>query len=224
MRMARPAVAIAAALSLLLAAMASAQGAGGAFPLGQPSPILMLDQEQLFEDSAFGQRVREDAEAAARSLAAENRRLEEELSEEERALTEQRAVLAPEEFRALADEFDARVAEIRSTQEAKNRALTEFQDSETQRFFNLVAPVLTEMVREMGAVALLDRRAIFVAADQIDVTDAAIARVDSRIGSGAESAPAILPGEPASLEPPETSPPAAEGGPPLELPDPVTSE
>lgn len=226
MRPGRAAVALAAALMLAFSAMASAQqGPGASFALGEPSPILTLDQERLFEDSAFGQRVRADMEAAARALAVENRRLEEELSEEERALTERRAELAPEEFRELADEFDARVADIRSTQEAKNRALSEFRDSETQRFFSLVAPVLTAMVRERGAVALLDRRAIFIAADRIDVTDAAIARVDAEIGTGADSAAPILPDDPVQPEDPPDAPPSpAEGGPPLELPDPITSE
>ncbi len=225
MRMARAAVALAAAVSLLLAAVASAQPeADTTFPLGQPSPILTLDQERLFEDSAFGQRVRDEVEEAARALAAENRRLEEELSDEELALTERRAELAPEEFRELADAFDARVAEIRATQESKNRALSEFQEAETQRFFSLIAPILTAMVRERGAVALLDRRAIFIAADRIDVTDAAIARADAEIGTGADTAPPILPDEPEPAEAPDAAPPPAEGGPPLELPDPITTE
>jgi Skp family chaperone for outer membrane proteins len=195
----------------------------GQLPLGMATPILTLDQERLFEDSAFGRRVVAELEAASRALSAENRRLEEELAAEERALTERRPDLPPDEFRALADEFDSRVEQIRRTQEDKSLALAQYRYAEGQRFFELAVPILMQIVIESGAVAVLDNRAIFLAAEQIDMTDLAIARIDAAIGSGAEEAPDAPPAESA----PEAEPPATvspEGGPPLELPDPVAPE
>lgn len=227
--------ALAAALAAAVApAGLRAQLPDGPFPLGEQaepesprSPVLTLDQERLFEESAFGARVFDQLEAASRALAAENRRLEEQLSAEERALTEERPLLPPEEFRALADDFDQMVQRIRREQEAKSVALAQFRDAERQRFFELALPVLSQIVLEAGAVAVLDNRAIFLVAAPIDMTDEAIERIDEEIGAARDGAPdELLPQiepPPDDAPPPQPPEPALppEGGPPLELPNPA---
>ncbi|WP_114967184.1 OmpH family outer membrane protein [Alkalilacustris brevis] len=227
--------ALAAALAAAVApAGLRAQLPDGPFPLGeqaQPerpqSPVLTLDQERLFEESAFGVRVFDQLEAASRALAAENRRLEEQLSAEERTLTEERPLLPPEEFRALADDFDQMVQQIRREQEAKSVALAQFRDAERQRFFELALPVLSQIVLEAGAVAVLDNRAIFLVAAPIDMTDEAIERIDDTIGTARDGAPdELLPQidlPPDDAQPSQPPAPALppEGGPPLELPNPA---
>lgn len=167
-------------------AAALAGGVAAAQPTVLQSPVLTLDEERMFTGSTFGQRVLADLTAAERALAAENRALEEELVEAERALTEQRPTTAPEVFRSLADAFDARVQRVRQMQDAKARDLARLRDTERQRFFEAAVPVLGELAREAGAVAILSNQAIVLAFDRIDITDAAIARLDATLGTGAE--------------------------------------
>ena len=59
-------------------------------------------------------------------------------------------------------------------------------DAERQKFFKAAFPVLGEMLRKRGAVAILDARAIFVSAEAIDVTDDLIAELDAALKSGAD--------------------------------------
>lgn len=164
-----------------------------AWPLGAPaqeaapSPILVIDQERLLEESAFGVALRARLEDAARALAAENRQIEADLGAEERELTERRPTLPVEEFRALADEFDAKVQRLREEQDAKSDALTQMSDEGRRQFFSLLAPVLSGVLRERGAVLLIDRRNAILSADSIDITDEAIARIDAAIGTGGQS-------------------------------------
>ena len=87
------------------------------------SPILTIDSDHLYSESAFGQRVLREIEAQTTALAEENRTLEAQLETEERALTAQRDAMAAAEFRALADAFDARVRGIRTDREASGRAI-----------------------------------------------------------------------------------------------------
>jgi Skp family chaperone for outer membrane proteins len=157
-------------------------------PVLPQTPVLTLDQERLFAGSAFGRRVLGEIAAAEAALAAENRALEEALVAEERALTERRAETEPEAFRALADDFDARVQAIRRAQEAKARSLVLRLEAERQRFFEAAVPVLGQIAREAGAVAILSEQAIVLAFDRIDATDAAIARLDATLGAGAPPA------------------------------------
>ena len=146
--------------------------------------ILILNQERLFAQSLYGQRIQRELEEASARLAAENRRIEAELTEEELALTEMRATMEADAFREQADAFDARVEAIRAAQEAKARDLTGQADAAQAQFFERVAPVLLEIVRDRNAAVLMDSRAVLLSADRVDVTEAAIAAIDERLGEG----------------------------------------
>ncbi len=153
--------------------------------LGLPqSAILTISAERLFSDSAFGRRVAREIEAESAVLAAENRRIEAELSAEEKDLTERRAKMEPEAFRALADAFDAKVQEIRKTQDAKARDLVARRDAARVQFLRAARPVLEALMRDAGATVILERSSVFLSANSTDVTDAAIERIDAVLGDG----------------------------------------
>ncbi len=149
-------------------------------------PILVIDIERVFSATVAGQRVTRALEERFAALAAENRRIEAELMAEERQLTELRPTMDPEEFRKLADEFDARVQRIRAEQDAKQKALQEQRAAERQDFVDNIAPVLSEIGRERGALVILERRAVLLSADAIDITDEAIARINALLAGQQE--------------------------------------
>lgn len=165
-------------LALLMAAPVAAQQ--GQLPQG----VVILDQERLFADSLYGQRVQAELDAAGQALAAENRSIEAALTSEELELTERRAEMPREEFAVLAEEFDIRVEALRDEQDAKARALSDAIDRARQQFFDLAVPVLLDLVQARGAAVILDNRAVLLSADTVDITDAAIAAVDERLGEG----------------------------------------
>ncbi|MFC7703745.1 OmpH family outer membrane protein [Plastorhodobacter daqingensis] len=169
------------ALCLALAGGARAQEA---------RPILTINQERLFEDSLFGQRLQAEIEAAYQELAAENRRMEAELEAEERRLTELRPTLPAEEFRPLAEAFDQRVTEIRRTQDAKSREISARTELGYQSFVGAALPILAAIMDDLGAEVILDSRTVFLSSDRLDITAEALARIDATLGSGeAEAAP-----------------------------------
>lgn len=151
-------------------------------PLFAPSAVAVLDQESFFARSAFGRKVLAEAEADTTALATENRQLEQELGDAERALLEARAGLDPDEFRARADAFDARVIETRAQQDRKAVEITRRVEAARAGFFEAAVPVLLELMRERGHSVVLDGRAVLLSFESADITDAAIAAVDARIG------------------------------------------
>ena len=177
-------------------------------------PVITLDQDALYLNSKRGLRVQADLERQGREIAAENDRLEKQFAEEERALTQLRETLPPDEFRKRADEFDTRVVEVRRERVNAARDFQTRANEERSAFFRAALPVLAAIMRERGAVAVLDRSAVIVAAESIDVTGALIQRMDADIGTGPampdpaaapEGAPATpAPGTPAPA--PETPP------------------
>lgn len=196
------------ALTLALGWPAAAQE-----PAGQiRSPILTIDQDRLFRDSRAGQEMVQALEVDSAALAAENRRIEAELVAEELDLTTRRANLPSEDFQALAKAFDEKVVSIRREQDAKARALAQRRETDQQDFYRRALPLVAEIVRERGAVAVLERGTVILAADQIDITDSAIALIDAEFAE-----PTATEGATETPAPPE---PAAEDS----APDPVPEQ
>ena len=153
--------------------------------LGVPSvPILTINSDRLYSESDFGQRVAREVEEESAVLAAENRRIEAELTAEESALTEQRPDLEAGAFRALADAFDTKVSEIRRTQDKKARDLVGRSEDARLIFLQASRPVLGALMRETGASVILERSSVFLSANATDVTDLALDRINAAIGDG----------------------------------------
>lgn len=145
------------------------------------SPVLTIDSERIFVESDFGRRVAEQIEAQSTALATENRQIEAALETEERELTEKRAELSPEDFRELANAFDEKVQEIRRAQADKGRAINTMLEDQREVFLNAAAPVLERLMRDAGAAVILERRSVFVSANAIDITDDAIALLNTTL-------------------------------------------
>lgn len=155
--------------------------------LGVPqSSVLTLSSERLFAESEFGQRVMREIEAEGVLLAEENERIVAELSREEKDLTEKRTEMQPDEFRPLAEAFDRKVQSHRDGQRAKLDALSRQSEEARQAFYELVQPVLIDLLRESGASVVIERSNVFLSSDRTDVTDAAIARINELIGDGSQ--------------------------------------
>jgi Skp family chaperone for outer membrane proteins len=154
----------------------------------QPSQILVIDTDQLFNQSQFGQRVARELELEGRVLASENRSIEGALALEEQELTQQRATMTAKDFRVLADAFDQKVQETRAQQLNKTKALNIQIDTQRVTFLNAAAPILHDLMLETGVLVLLERRTVVLPMAAADITAAAIAQIDSVLGNGSQSA------------------------------------
>lgn len=177
-------------LGLVVAvALCGSAGAQDASAIGS-SPILVIDQNRLFLESAFGKASIARERAFLGALEEENKRIEAELVAEEQALTELRNSLSAAEFSARADAFDKKVEQIRSEQDNKSLGLSEQRDADRRAFVQAVGPIVAALLAEREAVAILDKSTVILALSAIDVTDEAIAKVDAAL---AVAAPTVTP-------------------------------
>ena len=155
----------------------------------QVPQVLSLDQDRLYRESTFGRASIARIDARETALVAENRRIFDVLEAEEKALTLRRATLDAAAFSALAAAFDAKAQGIRAAQDAKGAEIARLRQDDQRRFFDTALPVLADLMTELGAVAILDKQAIILSYDKIDMTDQAIARIDTVLGDGSTPAP-----------------------------------
>jgi len=155
-------------------------------PLGVvQQPLLVIDLDRLNDETRAGIDTQALFEQEVEALGAENERIFAELTEEERKLTEERATLDTETFRQRADAFDEKVQKIRRDQDEKLRALQARQEEARQKLLRDYNVIILQIVRERGALVLLDRREVILSADALDITDEAIERInEASVGSG----------------------------------------
>lgn len=195
--------------SLLLAALVVSLGTLLTAQDGSPDPVpdqtaesapdltgqvLILNQERLFQQSRFGQASLARENEAAGALEAENSRILVDLIDEEQALTTQRATLPPAEFTQLAEAFDEKAERIRREQDAKLDALVEARNADRTEFLRAIGPILTQLLREKGAAAIVDASTVVLFSPTHDITDEATQRIDAVLSA---DAPPLVDPEPA---------------------------
>ncbi|MDN5567337.1 MAG: OmpH family outer membrane protein [Paracoccus sp. (in: a-proteobacteria)] len=148
------------------------------------APILTLDQDALYLSSDWGKRAQAQLEAEGDIIAAENERLTQLLSSEESRLTQQRATLPPADFRKLAESFDLRATEVRRERAQAVQQLNAWAEADRSAFFRAALPVMGQIMQDRGAVAVLDRRTLFVSLDAIDVTQDLVTDLNADLGDG----------------------------------------
>ncbi|GAW35620.1 outer membrane protein [Roseovarius sp. A-2] len=177
----------------LIGLLALALGSPDAAPAQQlgvvNSDVVVIDSERLLTETEYGQRLQREVQEERERLIAHNERVAAQLEEEEQSLTEMRGTVPAEEFRDMADAFDAKVTELRRESETKSRELERRRELAPLQFMRVVQPVLADLLNEADAVAMLDRRGVLLHADVADVTDLAISRIDAQIGAGPDALP-----------------------------------
>ena len=87
-------------------------------------------------------------------------------------------------FRREAEAFDDKAQAIRRSQDAKERELEAILTDGRNRFLEVTRPILEELMLSRGASAVLDRRSVLLSLGSVDITVAAIERIDATIGDG----------------------------------------
>ena len=160
----------------LVLALAAAGGAAAQEPT-RPA-FLVLNQERILTGSARGQALLAEEEAARDRLRTEARAIEAAFETEERRLTEQRATMEAAAFRALADDFDARVVAARREQDARAAAAATEFDQRRRQFYAEVGPVLVGVMEDLGAQAVFDESSVLISDQALNITDSVIAAID----------------------------------------------
>ncbi len=146
--------------------------------------ILIIDSERLYFETLYGRRLARDLAEQAAAVQAENDRIVETLTEEERSLTLRRPDMTPEEFRAEADAFDEMVQEVRRARDAKNTELQAASTAARAEFEERVQSVIIDVMLERGALMVMDQRNVILSVRAANITDDLIVRIDAALGDG----------------------------------------
>lgn len=148
------------------------------------SPVLTVDQDRLFTESAWGKRALQKLDEESEKIIADNKRIEKQFSDEEAALTALRETLDPAEFRKRAEAFDVRATEVRRERARVVEELNAKTQEERTAFLQAALPIMGDVMQRRKAAVVLDRRTVFVSLEAIDITSELITEINARIGPG----------------------------------------
>lgn len=123
---------------------------------GLKSSILVLSQDDLFNKSLPGRALLDFFEQRQKKLVSEATKIEQQFIAEEKKLTEQRLELKVVEFQILADEFDVRVEKMRQSRAEKDKELQQDYIVWKKNFFQIVLPIVRELMSQFDALIVLD--------------------------------------------------------------------
>ncbi len=151
--------------------------------------ILVINEERIIRESAVGQHIATEMERIGNEIAAELAPLGTTIRTENEAITAETSALSEEALMARPDliqriealQSDAQQFEVR--RQIAQAEIQATQRAAMQPVMAALQNVLQELVDARGADLLLDRSQVVYAAEGIDVSDAAIARLNEVIST-----------------------------------------
>lgn len=149
------------------------------------SQVVVVDLDRVFTETLYGQRLQEDFREADRVLNIDFDRIAAELIAEEKQLRDIRSETDPDQFREMAEAFDAKSTKLRLEQSERRNKLNQDLQVSRENLLRQLGPILSQLMQERGASILIqndDQRMIVF--PQADITQSAIALIDKRLGNG----------------------------------------
>ena len=176
-RLGAPVRAVAAALALAM----------GFAALAQAQQVLVMNEERILRESAVGQHIATELQRVGQEIQAELAPLGESIRQENEALSAETSALSEEAIRQRPDllsrlqtlQQDAQQFEVRRRQAQQELVATE--RAAMQPVLETLQVVLQEIVEEREAVVLLERSNVVYANASVDISPAAIERLNQRI-------------------------------------------
>lgn len=166
------------ALSLQEAAIAAPPPPPGGAPTAR---ILMVDLRRVMAASKVGQNIQQQVDQLKQQAQNDLKSEENALRAEKTQLDQQSAILAPDVRARKAKDFEARVAAFQKKLQSRGAMIQGGVMKAQQQVETALGPILQGVMQERGATVLLDRSAILIGPNSIDVTPVVVQRLDTKM-------------------------------------------
>lgn len=172
-----------AAVWILAAGPAVAQEAKPDAGAAPGNAILVVDFNQIVQESAAARDVDGQLQVARQAAQKEFDGISQDLMKAQEELTSDRATLTPEQYDQKFLDFQRRYVDAQNAAEARKAALTQAEDRAMRQIRGTLRDVVTEIAGERKAQMVLNRipDTIVIVDQRLDITQDAQARLDARL-------------------------------------------
>lgn len=149
----------------------------------QAATIAFVDVARIMRESAAAKSLRAQLEKQEGSYEAEIKTQTDNLRKDEDALRKSRAASTPEAFATKQQEFQTKVDALRQQVERRRQQMAFAQDDAMRKLEPILAKVVAEVAKEVGASIVLDTGRVLVSSNNLNITDQVLSRLDSQIST-----------------------------------------
>ena len=175
-RVATRLVAALAFVSFGMTAVAPAASAAAA-----PAIILIVNTQQIFAQSKVGQSIRSQLQEQAKKLQIEDKKGQEATQADAKALSDQRSLLSPEEFKKKVQALEEKENDRQNKMREKGEALQLGVNKARQEVEAAIRPIFADVMKKNGATLLLDQSVVLAGGVDLDVTDDVLKQLDEKL-------------------------------------------
>ena len=147
----------------------------------EPTRVMVVDVSGVIRDSAAAIGIRKQMESIRASYQSKISAQEKALINEEKALGQQRSILAPEVFQKKAAEFRRRVEETQKKVQGQRRELDQIYKKAMTEVRNRLIKIIAEMAKEAQARVVLDKRQVLMVENNLDFSAEALSRLNKAL-------------------------------------------
>lgn len=141
--------------------------------------VLIVDMTRLMNESAPAQRIKARADALRVDLNQQIDTRRQELRDEEQEMVKLRETLEREAFNERAAAFEQRVRELKRDARQLSDNLQRTLRRAEEQLRRATTPILINIMSERGARVMLEKRDVVLSANNLDVTEEAIRRLNA---------------------------------------------
>lgn len=169
----------------VLVALTAGGALGGAPVSAQQSDlsgpvVLVVDMNRLLNGSASGLEIKRQADALRNQYNREMESRRQSLRAEEEEMVSLRETLERETFNLRAEEFEQKVGALKRDARDMSSLLQRAVFRETEKLRDAATAVLIEIMGERNGQVLLEKSEIVLSANELDITEEAIRRLDAK--------------------------------------------
>ncbi len=146
-----------------------------------PAVILIVNTQQIFNESKVGQSIRAQLQDQAKKLQAEDKKGSEALQAEAKKLSDQRSILSADDFKKKVAALEKKEADRQEKMRAKGDALQLGVNKARTDVEAAIRPIFAEVMKKNGATLLLDQSVVLAGGVDLDVTAEVLKALDAKI-------------------------------------------
>ena len=143
--------------------------------------IYYIDVDFLLKNSNYGKQIINKIENLNKKNISELKIKENELKDLESNISKQKNIISTEELKSKVDDLKIKIAAYNSEKKNKKDVFNQFKNNELNNFFKKISPLLEEFMKKNSIKILLDRKNIFIADSDYDITIKILEYLNSKL-------------------------------------------
>mgnify|MGYP001338864345 CR=1 FL=1 len=136
--------------------------------------IGIIDINKVLTESKAAKDAAKQIEKIQKKSEEDSKKEDEQIIQEREKLIEQQSVMAPEAFEVKVADFEKKVQAYQIERQEKLRKLDQMVQEARASILDEVKPIINDYASELGITVILEKNAVIMSADDMDMTDQVI--------------------------------------------------